>query len=128
VKHINGMKLDHQGSIVIGTEGVLYSQYDSGNIPVLLPNEKYADFKLPDVKEDNHYLQYVEAVRGNGKTSAPFSYSGPLTEMVLLGCLATRFPRTDLKWDTKALKVTNHEEANRLVRRTPRKGWEVAGL
>jgi hypothetical protein len=95
---------------------------------VLLPKEKYADFKLPDLKDENHYLQFVEAVRGNEKTSAPFSYSGPLTEMVLLGCLATRFPKTDLKWDTKALKVTNHEEANRFVRRTPRKGWEVAGL
>ena len=49
---------------------------------------------MPEVKGDNHYLQFVEAVRGNGKTSAPFSYSGPLTEMVLLGCLATRFPKT----------------------------------
>jgi hypothetical protein len=70
----------------------------------------------------------VEAVRGNGQTSAPFSYSGPLTEMVLLGCLATRFPKTDLKWDTKGLKFTNVEEANKFVKRTPRKGWEVEGL
>ena len=127
-KHIEGTKLDLQGSILIGTEGAMYSQYESGKLPVLLPTEKFKDFKMPDVKDDNHYLQYVEAVRGNGKTSAPFSYSGPLTEMVLLGCLATRFPKTDLKWDTKALKVTNVKEANRFVRRTPRKGWEVAGL
>ena len=83
---------------------------------------------MPEIKGDNHYLQFVEAVRGNGKTSAPFSYSGPLTEMVLLGCLATRFPKTDLKWDAKALKVTNNDKANEFVRRTPRKGWEVEGL
>ena len=70
----------------------------------------------------------MEAVRGNGKTSAPFSYAGPLTEMVLLGCLATRFPKTDLKWDTKALKVTNVSEANAFVRRTPRKGFETEGF
>jgi predicted dehydrogenase len=128
VKKIEGMKLDSQGSIMIGTEGVLYSQYDSGNTPVLLPKEQFKGFKLPEIKDDNHYLQYVEAVRGNGATSAPFSYSGPLTEMVLLGCLATRFPKTDLKWDTKTLKVTNVEEANQFVRRVPRKGWEVEGL
>jgi len=48
--------------------------------------------------------------------------------MVLLGCLATRFPKTDLKWDTKALKVTNGEEANKFVKRTYRKGWEVEGM
>jgi predicted dehydrogenase len=128
VKQIEGMKLDFQGSILIGTEGVMYSQYDSGNVPVLLPKEKFKNYQLPDLKDNDHYLQYVEAVRGNGAASAPFSYSGPLTEMVLLGCLATRFPKTDLKWDTKSLKVTNVEEANQFVRRGPRKGWEVEGL
>ena len=127
VKLIGKLPLDGQGSIVVGTEGVLYSQYDSGNTPILL-GEKFADFKMPEVKDDNHYLQFVEAVRGNGQTSAPFSYSGPLTEMVLLGCLATRFPKTDLKWDTKALKFTNNDEANKLVRRAPRKGFEAEGL
>lgn len=121
-----GQKLNNQGSIYIGEKGVMYSPYIAA--PVLLPKEKYADFKMPEIKGDNHYLQYVEAVRGNDKTSAPFSYAGPLTEMVLLGCLATRFPKTDLKWDTKALKVTNLEEANKHVKRTPRKGWEVEGL
>jgi predicted dehydrogenase len=128
VEHIGKLALDHQGSIVIGTGGVLYSQYDSGSKPILLPTEKFADFKLPDLKDDDHYLQFVEAVRGNGHTSAPFSYSGPLTELVLLGCLATRFPKTDLKWDTKALKFTNNEDANKFVRKTYRKGFEVEGL
>ena len=128
VKLIGKHKLDGQGSILIGTEGVMYSQYDSGNEPILLGNEKFADFKMPEEKNTNHYLEFVEAVRGNGMTSAPFSYSGPLTEMVLLGCLATRFPKIDLKWDTKALKVTNVEAANAFVRRKPRKGFETEGL
>jgi predicted dehydrogenase len=126
-KFDNKVHLDGQGSILIGTEGVLYSQYDTGGQPILL-GEKFKDFKMPEVKEDNHYLQYVEAVRGNGQTSAPFSYSGPLTELVLLGCLATRFPKTDLKWDTKALKFTNNDEANKFVKKTYRKGFEVEGL
>ena len=128
VDHIGKLPLDGQGSILIGTEGVLYSQYDSGNTPILLPGEKFKDFKMPEVQSDNHYLQYVEAVRGNGKTSAPFSYSGPLTEMVLLGCLATRFPKTDLKWDTKGLKFTNNDAANQFVKREYRKGFEAEGL
>ena len=126
VQALVGSKLSDQGSIYIGTAGVMYSPYIGP--PVLLPADKFADFKLPPTKGDDHYLQFVEAVRGNGATSAPFSYSGPLTEMVLLGCLATRFPKTDLKWDTKALKVTNVAEANQFVRRTYRKGWEVEGL
>ena len=57
-----------------------------------------------------------------------FAYAGPLTEMVLLGCLATRFPKTTLQWDAAKLKVTNEEKANQFVRKTYRKGWEVEGL
>ena len=120
--------LDGQGSILIGTKGVMYSPYDHGATPVLLPAEQFKDFKTPDTKGDDHYLQYVEAVRGKATTSAPFGYSGPLTEMVLLGCLATRFPKVDLAWDTKALKVTNLDAANAFVKKTYRKGWEVEGL
>ena len=64
-----------------------------------LPAEKFKEVKLPNPGGNDHYLQFVEACRGNGKTSAPFDYSGPLTESVLLGCLATRFPETTLQWD-----------------------------
>ena len=64
---------------------------------------------------------------GKGKTRASFDYSGPLTEAVLLGPLATRFPNTTLEWDAKKLKF-DHQEANQYVRRTYRKGWEVKGL
>jgi predicted dehydrogenase len=119
-------KLSDQGSIYIGTNGVLYSPYIDP--PVLLPAAKFKDFKYPHPPTTDHYLQFVEACRGNGKTSAPFDYSGPLTEMVLLGCLATRFPKTTLEWDAQNLQVTNVAQANRFVRRQYRKGWEVPGL
>jgi hypothetical protein len=115
-----------QGSIYIGTEGVLYSPYIE--VPVLLPVARFKEYKLPSPAGADHYLQFVEACRGNGKTSAPFDYSGPLTESVLLGCLATRFPQTTLEWDATAVKVTNKPEANQFVRRQYRKGWEVQGL
>jgi predicted dehydrogenase len=128
VQRLVGGKLTTQGSIYIGTKGILYSLYDGPEMPVLLPAEKYADYHVPNPGDQNHYLQFVEAVRGNGKTSAPFSYSGPLTELVLLGCLSTRFPRTKLDWDAAKLKVTNAKEANQFVRKTYRKGWEVEGL
>jgi hypothetical protein len=118
-------RLSDQGSVYIGTEGVLYSPYIAA--PVLLPAEKFKGYELPRPGAAQHYRQFVEACRGNGKTSAGFDYSGPLTESVLLGCLATRFPKK-LEWDAEGLKVTNVKEANRFVRRPYRKGWEVEGL
>ncbi len=126
VRQIGDRKLNDQGSIYIGTDGVLYSPYIAD--PVLLPAEKFADRKIAPAGGDDHYLQFVEAVRGNGQTSAPFDYAGPLTETVLLGCLSTRFPGTKLEWNAADLKVTNVKEANAFVRKQYRKGWEVDGL
>lgn len=123
---IGERRLAGQGSIYVGTEGVLYSPYIDA--PILLPSEKFKDYKAPTPEGDDHYLQFVEACRGNGKTSAPFEYSGPLTESVLLGCLATRFPKTTLEWNAADLKVTNVDEANRFVRRQYRDGWAVKGF
>ncbi len=126
VQKLVGGKVSDQGSIYIGTEGVMYSPYIAN--PVLLPAEKFKEYKQPRPGNRDHYGQFVEAVRGNGTTSAPFSYSGPLSETVLLGCLATRFPKTTLEFDSENLKVTNVDKANAFVRKTYRKGWEVEGL
>jgi predicted dehydrogenase len=126
IASLAGHKLEYQGSIYIGTKGVLYSPYIAA--PVLLPAAQFKEYKLPKQGGEDHYFQFVEACRGNGKTSTPFSYSGPLTESVLLGCLATRFPKTLLEWDAENLKVTNSKDATASVRRRYRKGWEVEGL
>jgi len=120
-------KLSGQGSIYIGTEGVLYSAYDGGK-NTLYPADKFKDYKAPHFGNDNHYAQFIDAVRGIGQTSAPFSYAGPLTELVLIGCLATRFQNETLAWDSANMKVTNVAAANQFVKKTYRKGWEVEGL
>ena len=54
-----------------------------------------------------------------------FSYSGPLTETVLLGVLAQRAPGRRLEWDSKQLKVKNLPELNRYVHKEYRKGWTL---
>jgi hypothetical protein len=61
------------------------------------------------------------------KPSASFDYSGPLTEAVLLGSVAVRFPRTTLQWNAAKLAFENVPEANQHVRRTYRRGWEFPG-
>ena len=94
-----------------------------------LPDEAdFADFKMPDVKGANHWHQFVDAILGKDKTQANFDYAGPLTEAILLGSVASRFPKTTLEWNAKKLKFTNVKEANQYVRREYRKGWAVKGL
>jgi len=118
-------KLTDQGSIVIGTEGVLLIPHVDR--PKLFPVEKYADFKMPETQNADHWHQFVDAILGKDKTQAGFDYAGPLTESVLLGSVATRFPQTTLDWDAKKLSF-NVKDANQYVRRTYREGWQVNGL
>lgn len=118
--------LPDQGSLFIGEKGALLLPHVAQ--PILLPEKQYEGYVRPQIKGDNHWHQFVEAVLGNGTTLAPFSYAGPLTESVLLGGVATYFPNKLLEWDAANLKFTNEPDAARLIRRTYRKGWEVAGL
>ena len=95
---------------------------------MLLPEERFREYRIPRQEGQNHYLQFVEAVRGNGSTSASFDYAGPLTEAILLGGVASRFPKAKLEWDAAKLQFTSVADANQYLRRTYRKGWEVTGL
>jgi hypothetical protein len=97
-------------------------------MPVLLPQEKFRDFQIGKVEGTDHYHQFVDTVLGKASASANFDYSGPLTESVLLGPVATRFPQTTLEWNAKKLKFSNSPEATRFVRRKYRDGWSVKGL
>lgn len=45
-----------------------------------------------------------------------------------IGDVAERVPDTTLAWDPAGMKITNSKTADRLLRRTYRKGWELAGV
>lgn len=114
-------KLPGQGALFVGEGGLMLLPHVGAAI--LFPQEKFADYKRPDAGGDNHYHQFVNACLGEGKTSASFSYGGPLTESLLLGVVANRFPDQRLEWDAANLKVTNLPEANALLKREYRKGF-----
>ncbi len=120
-----GGKPPGQGNIIIGTEGVLLHPHMS--TPTLHPKDKFKGFKYPKLEPRDHYIEFVEkTLAGKEKPSANFDYAGPLTESVLLGCVASLFPNESLDWDSAALKFTNSEAATKFVKRDYRAGWEIA--
>jgi predicted dehydrogenase len=119
-------KLPGQASLFVGEGGVMLLPHVAE--AVLFPEAKFKDYVRPKNDGGNHYHQWVDACLGTAKASASFAYAGPLTEALLLGVVANRFPDTKLEWDAANLKVTNVAEANKLLRRTYRKGFEVEGL
>jgi predicted dehydrogenase len=120
-----GDGLPETGSLFIGTEGVMALPHYSR--PMLYPDAKFKDYKYPEVGQANHWEEFVQACQGQGKTSADFNYSGPLSEAILLGCIASHFPHTTMEWDARRMR-TNLPEADRHLRRACRKGWSVRGL
>ncbi len=69
-----------------------------------------------------HREEWLEAVRGGQQAMSNFGYAGPLTEVILLGCVAIRM-NDRLEWDGDSMTVTNLPEANAHIRRTYREGW-----
>ena len=61
-----------------------------------------------------HYHQFVDACLGEGQTTAPFSYAARLTEVILLGVVAGRFPNETLHWDADTGRFAE-EEANKFL-------------
>jgi len=118
--------LPDQGSLFIGEQGAMLLPHEA--LPILLPEEKFQDFKRPKLPGLNHWHQFVDAVRGEGATTAHFGYAGPLTESILLGGVATHFPDQMLNWNPAKLKFEDLPQADKLIRRQYREGWAVAGL
>jgi predicted dehydrogenase len=119
-------ELPPQGSIFIGTKGIMLLPHTAK--PELFPDKQFEDFQYPKLPPVNHHAQFAGACIGQGKPSASFDYSGPLTETVLLGSVAVRFPNATLEWKAARLEFKNFPAANQHVRRIYRKGWEVKGL
>ncbi len=114
------------GSLFVGEGGVLLLPHVGG--PQLVPYSKNKGLERPKLKGRSHYHSFVDACLGKDKTTSHFDFAAPLAEAVILGTVANRFDGKELKWDAEKLRVTNLEDANRLVRRNYRKGWEVGSF
>lgn len=113
------------GVLFIGEKGNLFVGFPE--MPELFPREQFAAHKFPDLQDNNHYLQWTNAILGKEKASCPFSYSGPLTETVLLGNVAYRTGKK-IEWDTKALQARGVPQADPFIKRAYRQGWEAESL
>ncbi len=118
------------GSLFIGTEGyATCGEY--GGKPRLLPASRMADYTMPDpsiprVPGNSPYADWIRACKGGPAACSNFDYSGPFTEIVLLGALAQR-AGTKIEWDAGNMQVTNEEAkfAQKWVKRDYREPWTL---
>ena len=115
-----------QSALVIGAEGALLQEVGSG--PILLPREKFKAHPRPDLPPRDHYKHFVDACLGGEPTSSSLPETAPINEAILLATIAIRHPDQELEWDAAAMKIPNHSEAEKLLRRSYREGWRTAGF
>jgi len=115
-----------ESAMLVGTEGALLVQH--GGSLILLPQEKFKNYRLPRFKDRNHYHLFADACLGGENTESHFAQTGPMNEAILLGTIAIRVPDKLLEWDPVGMKIPNYPDANKYISRNYRKGWHVAGF
>jgi len=126
----DGEALPGQGAMFIGEKGSLLLPHFM-ELPRLIVDGKYVDMSseiakiekaehmgapIRDYAEESklHYHQFVDACLGIDKCTAPFSYAARLTETILLGVIAGRFPNQTLNWNNDTLTF-DQAEANQYL-------------
>lgn len=122
-----GEALPDQGAMFVGEKGRLLLPHFMA-VPRLIVEDAFVDIteeiaKIEEVDQlgepirayesesKKHYHQFVDACLGKDECTAPFSYSARLTETILLGVIAGRFPNQTLNWNSET-QLFDQEEAN----------------
>ena len=97
---------------------------------VMKPTGALDGFEWPEpsidrVEDWDPYREWIDGIKGGPTPLSNFDNAGPFTEVVLLGNLAVRLGKK-IEWDSASLKATNAPEADALIRREYRKGWEMS--
>lgn len=104
-----GEKLPGQGAMFVGETGRLLLPHI--DMPKLIVEKEFVPIDFPDLEEQDHYHQFIDACLEKTTASAPFSYAAKLSEAILLGVVANRFPQETLHWNP-AKSTFEEEKAN----------------
>ena len=123
-----GRNVPGTGAIVTGDKGkIMYGSHGAGGVRIF-PDTKMKAYKqpprtLPRVR--GHHHDWLQAIKNGTQPGSNFNYGGPLTELALLGIVATKMLGRKLEWDSRNMRFTNCDEANQFVNPPYRKGWTL---
>jgi predicted dehydrogenase len=123
-------KIGH-GAMFTGTKGALIADFSTR---MLLPVREGGDmtyYHSPSANEvapahPSFVGQWIDACRGDLKTSCDFDYAGRMIETLMLGLVAHQAGKK-LDYDPVKGEVTNDPAANAYLTKEYRKGWVLNG-
>ena len=138
-----GRELAEEGMLFVGDTGKILGGFRSEN-PQLIPDEKMRAYRaannIPEpapppprqrTEQDNRPRVsprdqvWIDAFRGGPRTYGDFLLAGPICDAVNLAAISLRLGGRRLQWDAAAAAITNVPEANALLTREYRPGWQL---
>ena len=121
---------DEGGGVLFrGDKGLLMCSVYGEN-PRLIPESRMQEYKRPEKtipRSPGIREEWIEAIKKGTKSTTDFSYSGPLTEVMLLANVAARLKDKNMKllWNSEKMEFTNLPEANQFLHFDYRPGWSL---
>ncbi len=120
------LPLGQVGTLWIGEKGILW-QNEFGSAMQFVPSSLKKGIAkptpwLPRVKK-SHVHEFFAAIREGRQANADLRYGVPLVKTVLMGNVLAETGKGRLDWD--GTRFTNNDAANRYLKATYRKGWEL---
>ena len=122
-----------EGMMFVGDKGKILAGF-MGDHPEIIPSRRMEAFKgekeLPErnnTGEGNRNRRtdtWVAAIKNDTESPGSFKYAGCVTETINLAAVALR-AKKKVNYDSKKMKITNDEDANKYLTREYRKGWEI---
>jgi predicted dehydrogenase len=120
--------MKNAGSLLVGSEGALVADDHSANV-VALPRDRFGKEpgrpqRIPESR--GIYRDWIDACRGQKPHLLDsFDHGGPLSEMLMLGNLATLVPGETLSYDPAAGQLAGPDEARQRMDFKYRDGWKL---
>jgi hypothetical protein len=118
-----GEDLSREGMMFVGDYGTIMCGF-RGTDPRLL-GRPTPDVNVGAVETVGGSDEWITAVKDGTQSLGSYLSVEPLAEATALGGIAYRFPRERLEFDSSSLQITNVSEANELIYRNYRDGWQV---
>jgi predicted dehydrogenase len=125
-----------EGVMYVGDKGLLLGGFNGDSAHVYPPSPKY---QAPGRQSTGNpggqgasggppaeaIDQWIAACKGGPPALANFEIQAPVTEALLLGCLAQRIPGEKFQWNSAGMKITNSQKANAFVDPPYRGGYST---
>jgi len=129
------LELAEEGMMFIGDKGKILGGFHAEN-PQLIPEARMRAYRSAnpapastpnesDRGRGGREAAWIAAFKGGPVSYGDFTLARPICDAVNLAAISLRLGGRRLIFDSAAAKITNYEDANQLLTRQYRPGWEI---